>query len=181
LRHCVFSAALVKHLELLYKQLYPQHGLVSVPPFYTLSGRALVCGEVMGSVMNATSSKSTSIVMAYWPDQYGDIGTIDYSRKRVGCVQYYCKHYVNVSTEHGPERLHHIFAYVHWKERHSHENYFGTSATVCQNSYETPSKFSFIPIQRIFAIGAHCTIDINASGYSENVFVSAPIPMRLSL
>ena len=64
LRQCVFPADLVKNLKLLYQQLYHEYNIVSISPFNLHSGRALLCGEVLGSVMNATSCKSASIIMA---------------------------------------------------------------------------------------------------------------------
>lgn len=178
---CVFSAELVKQLEQLYLHLYPQYNIVSIPPFYSFSGRAILCGEVLGSVVNATSCKSASIIMAYWPLRHEVMRCIDYSRMRVGCVQHYCKHQLTISAENGSEQLDHIFAFVQWKERHPQDNWYGSSATICFNSNEPSSKFSFIPVQRIYAIGAHCLTDINVSGFNETVFVVVPIPVRLSL
>ena len=55
-----------------------------ISPFYTLSGRALLCGEQIGSVMNATSNRSASIIMAFWPDRYGVIRNINYSSPPCG-------------------------------------------------------------------------------------------------
>ena len=49
------------------------------------------------------------------------------------------------------------------------------------NSDEGPSMFSFIPVQRISAIDAHCLLQVNLSGFQDTVFISAPVPIRLSL
>ena len=100
---------------------------------------------------------------------------------RVGSVQYFCKHQITISTDHGPEQLQHTLAYVWWKSRHSHSDSYGSSATVCMNSDEGPSMFSFIPVQRISAIGAHCLLQVNLSGFQDTAFISAPVPIRLSL
>ena len=70
--------------------------------------------------------------------------------------------------------------YVGIYERHAHDGWYGTSATVCTNTFETASIFSFIPVQRIFAVGAYCRTEVSLSGIDETVFVSAPVPMRLS-
>ena len=174
-RHRVFSADFVNLLEQLYQQLYPEYVIMCISPFYTLSGRALLCGEQIGSVMNATSNRSASIIMAFWPDRYGVIRNINYSSPHVGSVQYFCKHQITISTDHGPEQLQNTLAYVWWKSRHSHSDFYGSSATVCMNSDEGPSMFSFIPVQRISAIGAHCLLQVYLSGFQDTAFISAPV------
>ena len=92
----VFSSDFVKILEQLYKHLYPDWVITSISPFYTLSGGAALCGEVLGSNLNATSNRSASTVMAYWPDIHGTLESIDYGRFHVGCVEYYCEHQVTL-------------------------------------------------------------------------------------
>jgi hypothetical protein len=54
-RHRVFDADYVSKLELLYQQLYPDLNIISISPFYQHAGRATLCGDILGSVMNATS------------------------------------------------------------------------------------------------------------------------------
>ena len=83
----IFEADEVHCLEALYTQLYPQKVLASVSPFYVRSGRVSMCNQVIGSVMNATSAKSSSVVMAYWPSRGNQLSNIDYSRMKVGVVQ----------------------------------------------------------------------------------------------
>ena len=55
LREGVFDSTIVKDLELLYTQLYPNE-VARVSPFYIRSGRATLCNQVIGSTMNAASS-----------------------------------------------------------------------------------------------------------------------------
>lgn len=119
--------------------------------------------------------------MAFWPLRHGNVSNIDYVKMRVGCIQYFCKHQLTICTTNGETtHLPHIFAFVRWYESHTHHNWYGASATVSTNSFEPTSVFSFIPIQRIFAIGAHCQTEASFSGFNDIVFVSAPVPMRLS-
>ena len=74
----------------------------------------------------------------------------------------------------------HIFAYVFWKERHTHSNFYDSSATLCMTSSEATSLFLFIPVQCIYAIGASCVMKVDVSGFEELGFIAAPVPMRLS-
>ena len=66
LREDVFDSTMVKDLELLYTQLYPDKVVTRVSPFYIRSGRATLCSQVLGSTINAASSNSSSVIMAYW-------------------------------------------------------------------------------------------------------------------
>ena len=139
----------------------------------------MLCGDILGSVLNATSCQASSTVMAYWPFRHGNISNIDYCRLHVGCIQYYCKHHLTISDAAGESTsLLHYFAYVRWYERHDHDSW--SFATVCTNTFETASIFYFIFIQQIFAVGAYCQTEVSFSGIDEIVFVSAPVPMRLS-
>ena len=177
-REDVFASELVKELELLYKQLYPHRVVGRVSPFYVRSGRAALWNQVIGSVMNATSCNSSSVITAYWPSRGNDLSKTDDSRMRVGRVQYFCKHRASFCDSDTSE---HIFAYVAWKQKHPHEEWLGISATVCLNMDEAPSMCSFIPVQRIHAVCAHCVLDVDIHGLKENVFIAVPVPMKLSL
>ena len=113
----VFDATTVDFLTMLYNQLYPSEVVCRVSPFYEHSGRATLCGQVMGSVFNASSCTSSSVVMAFWPGNSNDLSNIDYSCKRIGVVQYYFRHYVTFQRADGTnERVEHVFAYVTWKK-----------------------------------------------------------------
>ena len=116
MRKQVFPAHLV---DKLYKSLYLELSITSLSSFYTRSGRAVVCGEVLGSVLNATSNKSSATILAYWPERHGTLAS---ERLHVGCVQYYCLHSVKVSINQSSHET--MVAYVSWKENHSHSNFF---------------------------------------------------------
>ena len=92
-REDVFTSQLLKDLTSLYGKLYA-HLSVShhfISPFFLRSGRINFCGQLIGSEMNATSSCSSSVIMAYWPSKGDDLSTIDYGeRMAVGTVQYFC-------------------------------------------------------------------------------------------
>ena len=141
LREDVFDSTIVRDLELLYTQLYPNMRLARVSPFYIRSGRAMLCNQVIGSTLNAASSNSSSVIMAHWPARGSDLSSIDYSRMRVGTVHYYCKHKVKFTAD-SHDALpssEHILAYVSWKQRHPHEGWYGISATVSVNIHSSLS------------------------------------------
>lgn len=181
----VFSASELNDLDRFYKALYPDFSLSSLSAFYMRSGRAVVCGEVRGSVLNATSNRYLSTIMAYWPEHYGALANTDKSKFRVGIVQYYCMHKIKITQYQSSHKtMNHVVAYVSWMENHSHSNCYGASATLCIPISECSPHFSFIPvqrIQRIHGIAATCTIKLNIIGFEEKLLVAAPVPMRLSL
>ena len=90
---------------------------------------------------------------------------------------FYCLHKVKVCVnESSPKTMSHVLAYV----SHTHSNFYGSSATLCTTVSERSSHFSFIPVQRIYAIAATCITKLNIVGFEEKLLVAAPVPMRLS-
>ena len=75
----IFASEQIEDLKLLYQQLYPQKVIARVSPFLVCSGRVTVCDQVIGSVKNATSCNSSSVIAAYWPSNGNDLSKIDYS------------------------------------------------------------------------------------------------------
>ena len=180
----IFDSEEVQQLELLYKQLYPHSVVARVSPFYIRSGRAALCNQVIGSVMNATSCNSSSVIMAYWPSRGNVLSNIDYSRMKVGRVQYFIRHQAVLYDSESDSNINeseHVFAYVSWKQNHPHLDWFGISATVCLDMNETFSMCSFLPVQRVHAVCAHSILDVEINGLKENVFIAVPIPMKFSL
>ena len=174
----ILPAEKVKLLKLLYTQLYQSKVVSRVSPFYIRSGRASLCNQVIGSMMNAASCNSSSVIMAYWPSGGNDLSNIDYSRMHVGEVQYFCKHKVIFSDS---DTIEHILAYVCWKQKHPHQEWYGISATVCFNMNEPPSMCSFIPIQRVHSVCGYCVLDVDIHGLKEHVFIAVPVPLKFSL
>lgn len=178
----VFDSTVIGDLTTLYSALYPNRVIHRVPPFYQYSGRATLCTQLMGSVLNRSSCTSSSVIAAFWPGNSSDLSTIDYSRKRIGVVQYYLRHSIIFKQIDGTdEHVEHIFACVIWKQQHANAEWFGISATICLNSNEPSSMCSYIPIQRIHDLCAHCLLELNVLGYNETVFVAVPIPLKYSL
>ena len=68
-------------------------------------------------------------------------------------ILYIYKHEVKFSTSDEVKCTYdHILAYVRWKQKHPHEDYYGISATVCVNIYEPSSVCSIIPVHRPFVL-----------------------------
>ena len=178
----VFSSATMRQLEKLWEQLNPSKHLVRMSPFHVRCGRVMVCGEMVGSVLNARSCNSASVIMAYWPVADGPITNMDTTRLRVGTVLYYTKFHVTFSTDSNDSSVcEYVCAYVKWRRQHPRESWFGVSAVVSSVEFHSGSMYSFLPVQRIHAIGAHCTTKLNISGHEETVFVSVPVGLRLSI
>ena len=179
----VFSSELQKDLKMFYTQLYPDCTIEKVSPFFIRCGRAVLCGQLIGSVMNATSSNSSFVIAAYWPSSGHNLSSIDYgARMKIGTVQYFCKNQTTVCTsDNVKHNYEHVLAYVCWKQRHPHEEWYGISATVCVNMHEPPSVASFIPVQRINSVCVYSVVDTEIDSLLETVFIAVPIPAKLCL
>ena len=86
----MFLIVYLSRTSSLYSQLYPCQVVTHISLFYIRVGCALLCNQVIGSVVNSTSCNLSSVIMAYWPTG-GSISNVDYSCMRVGKV-HYCKH-----------------------------------------------------------------------------------------
>ena len=73
----VFNAEVAEQLENLYKQLYPQKNITSVSSTF---GRITIAGDLIGSDMPGPNSRTSSVVMAYWPSRGNTLDNIDYTR-----------------------------------------------------------------------------------------------------
>lgn len=179
----IFPSEVVRNLDIFYSQLYSHLTIENNSPFFIHSGRAILCGQLIGSVMNATSSSSSSVFTAYWPARGSDITAIDYGvRKKVRCVQYFCKHQLQVRTSDNVRHtFQHVLVYTYWKQKHPFEDYYGISATVCLNMHEPPSVCSFIPVKIIYSVCASAVCDVEIAGLHESVFIAVPIPLKSCL
>ena len=115
---------------------------------------------------------------AYCPTGGHDLRNIDSVRMAVGVVQYFIRHSLQYQGGHKEE---HVFAYIRWKKKHHHHDWFGVSATVCVNSYEAETCFCMLPIQRIACRCATILLPIDFSDIQETVFISCPIEINYSI
>ena len=172
---CVFNAVEMEDLKHLYVQL--NHSTVEyMSPFYKYYGSVSYCGDTLGSTLNSKSSKSSSVIAAYWPT-FGSNVNHNLSERSIGQVKYYIHHSVTLKNQSSiSETVTFTLAYVQWMEYHHQNSLYGISATVCGDSTKEPSMCSFLPVLRILAKCAVCRTKIN----DENVVVACPIPLKLS-
>ena len=171
----VFNSDVAEQLESIYKLLYPNYNVSSISRFYRKFGHATIAGDLIGSHLPGQNSRTSSVVMAYWPSTTRtSLLNIDYSRMQVGVVQYFISHILQYREMNVEKREEHVFAYVKWKKRHPHYDWFGLSATVCINSYESETCFSMLPIQRIARRCATIVLPIDFGDLSETVLLPAP-------
>ena len=115
------DSGLVKDLQTIYEQLYPNKRIAHMPYYYKEYGRVLVAGDLVGSVKSGGNSQSSSVIAAHWSGSGDNLAHIDYTRMRVGIVQYFIKHSLKAykqENDHETESLEHIFAYIDWKKCH---------------------------------------------------------------
>ena len=117
--------------------------------------------------------------MAYWPSRGSSLNNIDYSQMQVGVIQYFIHHKLSYCESNARKEEEHIFAYVKWKEQHPHFDWFGVSATVCIDSFESSSPCCLIPIQRIGCRCASIVMNVDINGIP--VFIACPIALRYSV
>ena len=129
--------------------------------------------------MPGRHSKSSAVIMAYWPSRGQDLGSIDYSTMQVGTVQYFVRHQfhycISGSCSYHEEVL--LFACVKWKRLHTHFDWFGSSAIVCECIDEFEST-NFMPIQRIAQRCAYISMPVDFYSSTETVFIACPIPLK---
>ncbi len=157
-REKVFEAEEVQWLTSFFNQIYPSKYISHLPRYYQLCGRVTLCGDLVGSVLPGGNNFASSVIMAFWPSTGDNVLSIDYSRMKVGVVQYFVKHSVYFLSEQNIDKVEHVFAYVKWRTMHPNYDHFGRSATVCANMFEPPGVCSFLPVQRIACRAAHAVM-----------------------
>lgn len=173
----------VQMLENVYKQLYPSCNIIHVPRFYQKFGRLLIAGDLIGSDMRGPNARSSSVIMAFWPDRGSTLNNIDSSKMHVGVVQYFMQHELSYRADTATDinKEEHIFAYVRWKELHPCYDFYGVSATVCIDMFHASSCCCFLPVQRIACRCAHVIMPVNLNSVTETVFIACPVPLKYSL
>jgi len=142
----VFSAEEVK-LSDFYLQLYSHIDMTALPISVTHQkfGHVLLAGDLIGLQIPGQNSKSLSVIMAYWPSTGQDLSSIDSSAMQVGTAQYFMQHKFHFHITGKVKEGVYLFACVKWKRLHTHYDWFGLSATVCDNIEELEC-MNFIPV-----------------------------------
>lgn len=177
----VLTSEQFQWIKSVYEQLYPNNENIQVSVYYKKYGRIKIAGDLIGSVMPGRHATSSAVITAFWPSNTTPLENIDYSRMRVGVVQFFLHHYLSY-YEHGEVIIKdHIFAYVLWKKFHFDLDYFGRSAIVCENEYERSDSYCFLPVQRICCRCAHCIMPVKFGSITETVFIACPIQLNYML
>lgn len=176
----VMNAEAADNLKCIYAQLYPNKQVKIMPSVYTKFGRLRMGADVFGSKLPGPNNHSSSVVMAYWPSKGNSLSSIDYSKFQVGVIQYFLRHkiYFNEDNINNTE---HIFAFIKWKKLHQEYDWYGASAIICENEFESCSPCSYLPVQRIHYRCAHVTMPVNNSDIISKVFIACPIPLKYYL
>lgn len=119
--------------------------------------------------MPGQNSKSSSVIKAYCPSRLHDLPSIDSSTMQVGTVQYFMQHKLHFRISGKVEEHVHLCACVKWKRLHIHYDWFGSSATVFDNTEELECT-NFIPIQRITRRCRYITLPVNFKDFTKTVF-----------
>ena len=83
----VFTVEEAHQLSDIYQQLYFNQNITpSILVTHHKFGHVLLAGDIIGSNMPGRYSKSSAIIMAYWPSRGQDLGSIEYSIMQVGTV-----------------------------------------------------------------------------------------------
>ena len=175
---CILTDQQLIWLNKIYMQLYSGREC-EVSPFYQKYGRLRIAGNLIGSDMPGRHNKSSAVITALWLRKGDNLQSIDNGIMQVGVIQYFLVHYL-IFMENN-DKVKHVFAYVLWKQPHRNRDYFGTSAIVCEQSFEQPNACCFIPVQRIACRCAHATMPVKFDDITETVFVACPIQIKYTM
>lgn len=184
LHQSVFPSEMVQRLKMIYEQLFPNFTITNVSPFHYRCNCVKLGGDLLGSVSNAASAKTSAVITAFWPTRNAELTTpLNLSCMRVGVVQYYFKHQVVMSDENNEKSSVSMeFAYVLWKQKHPQHDWFGNSAIVCFDLFEQQSCCNFLPVQRIIKKCAFCLPKLEIlPNVQESVFVACPISIKYTM
>ena len=176
----VFNPLQARQITRVINQLYPNKLISFLPHYYKICGKVTLGDDLIGSRLPGGNNKASSIIMAYWSGSGDNLLEYDRSRMRVGEVQYFILHSVQLSSSletRDSTSVPHIFAYVMWKKLHIRRDYFGASSTVSADEFEPPSLSCYLPVQRISCRAAHAVMCIKFEHASESIFIACPLPV----
>ena len=166
------SANLASELNSIYKYLYASHDEISAE--YFTSVKACLAGQILHSSKAIT--ERGSMICAYWPTKGSEeIDALIHSclpgDVQFGIIQFFIEHTVTLDKKF---KRKHIFAFIKWLQHHTHEFWYGQSATICKLTFEESSVCNYLPLQRIYSVCAHAQLELNFGDETEAVFVAIP-------
>ena len=174
LREKVLASDDFHKLETIYQQLYPRRTISFMSRFYHRCRRITLANEIIGS-----ENERSAVVMAYWPGTGSSLENIDYTRCRVGIIQYFLRH----SATFAPSQEHeeHLFCFIRWKQSHPSYDWFGHSATVTSLACEPLSACCYMPVLRIAYRCAYGELSVQFVDKTEKVFVVSPVKLKFCI
>ena len=181
----VFNSGDFVMLKSVYEQLY--HGsnyiITHISPFYQAVSRIQLGGDIISSIKHSGHESASSCVIARWPNKFNTITNDTIKEQHVGVVEHYV---INTVTLKKPDeeveiKYKYIFCKMKWKALHPRYNWFGSSAIVCYNSFESYSCCCFMPVQRIAARCVTTFLPVTFDFCTESVFIASPIPLHYIL
>lgn len=166
----IFDETEMEQLSSVINQLYPNNIIAYIPRHYQCFSFVGLGGSLIGSTLPGGNMSSSSVIMAFWAGSGNDLLAVDYTRMRVGVIQYFLLHSVHFQDT---EKVEHVFAYVLWKKLHPNSDFYGVTSTVSSNLFETPAACCFLPVQRIASLAAHAVITVDFGRVKEPVFVTS--------
>lgn len=169
----------VEWLRNVYMTLYPTSKITHVNMSHDVFNEANIFGEIYLSV-KAKGNHSHSII-AYWPESIE--GTSNLSRHceyRAGEIQYFFHHTVGIILPEQPEKsVSHVFAYVHWYEKHHCYDGQLFPLQVFTNIKKKTGASVFIPLSRIINQCAEFNTTMKFDFGIDNVLVLCPINRKV--
>ena len=154
-RNCM-TAKLASELRCIYKYLYTIHDEITAE-FFT-SDKAHLAGQLLHS--SDSKTQRGSMVCAYWPSKGAEeFNALIHSGLpggvQFGIVQFFIEHTITLDKT---QKKKHIFAFIKWLQHHTHQFWYGQSATICKLTFEESSVcnyylynvyYVFVPMQNL--------------------------------
>ena len=166
----VLNQTEVSHIKSVYSFLYFNPTVVHFSPFYTVSKKAVMGGELF---------TSGSVITAFWPSE--SLHQSPVQNLQVGRIQKFIKHTLKIEGENaeGTVEKKHVFAVIEWYVNHDCRSHYGASAIVCFPFTYSSSASQFMPIQRVMNCCSFGKLKATIRGTnSEDVLIA--IPMHLN-
>ena len=91
------------------------------------------------------------MVCVYWPSTGAEeFNALIHSGlpggAQLGIVQFFIEHTITLTEKKC------IFAFIKWLQHHTHQFWYGQSATICKLTFEESSVCNYLPLQRIYCL-----------------------------
>ena len=131
----------------------------------------------MKCIMAGELLRSGSVISAFWPVESTNLTTD--GKPQIGRILKFMKHTIKILECNDTIEKVHIFCITEWYIKHHHENYYGSSATVCFPFQYTADCCQYMPVQCVYSQCAHAKMSVNLSGRAEEcVLIAIPIHLK---